>query len=100
MAFNLLIAFSILFVGIPGIINYSFRKDTNRVMKRINSKFSGHVNNSFDFFRIIKAYKYSKELNINEKRKLRVSIILVSISWIAGLIIIISFIFFTDQILN
>ena len=100
MIFNLLIIFSLTFIGIPSLVNYSFRKDINKVMKRINSKYTGHVNNSFDFFRLVKAYRQSVDLSILEKEKLRLSIILVSISWIAGLIIFMTIIFFNEQILD
>jgi len=100
MKFYLLIILSFIFIGIPGILNYSFRKDINKIMKRINPKYTGQVNNAFDFFRIIKAYRHSKEINTYEKGKLRLSIILVSISWTAGLILFTTFIFFSDQILD
>jgi hypothetical protein len=100
MKFYLLIILSFIFIGIPGILNYLLRKDTNKILKRINPKYTEQVNNPFDFFRIIKAYRLSREINTYEKRKLRLSIILVSISWIAGLILFTTFIFFSDQILD
>ena len=100
MTFDLLIAFSILFIGIPGIINYSFRKNTNRIMNRVNPKFTGHINNPIDFFRIISAYINNYGLVKKERATLRLSIMLVSISWIAGIIILISIIFYSEQILN
>jgi len=100
MKFYLLIILSFIFIGIPGILYYSFRKDISKIMKRINPKYTGQVNNPFDFFRIIKAYRHPEEVNTYEKRKLRLSIILVSISWIAALLLFTTFIFFSDQILN
>lgn len=100
MNFTLIILFAILFIAIPGIISYSFRNETKIMMKRINPKYTGHVNNSFDFFRIIRAYINPQGLSKKEKATLRLSIVLISISWIAGLIFFISIIFFTDQILN
>jgi len=69
-------------------------------MKSINLKYTGQINNPFDFYRILKAYSQSKEININEKMKLRLSIILVSISWVAGLILLTTFFFFSEQILD
>lgn len=100
MIFNLLLIFSLIFIGIPGMIYYSLRKDINKIMKRINPNFTGHVNNSLDFFRIIKAFRHSEDLSIREKSKLRLSIILVSISWIAGLFFLTTIIFFNEQILD
>lgn len=100
MIFNLLIIFALLFIGIPGIIDYSFRRKTMAIMKKVNPDYTGHVNNSFDFFRIIKAYKNSQDLNKEEKRTLGLSIVFVSISWIAALVFFASIIFFNDQILN
>lgn len=82
------------------MIYYSLRKDINKIMKRINPNFTGHVNNSLDFFRIIKAFRHSEDLSIREKSKLRLSIILVSISWIAGLFFLTTIIFFNEQILD
>lgn len=100
MTFDLFIIVAILFIGVPGIIEYSFRKKTKMIMKRVNPKYTGHVNNSFDFFRIIRAFIKSQEINEDEKRTLGYSILLVSISWISGLILFFVMIFFNDQILN
>jgi len=100
MTFDLFIIVAILFIGVPGIIEYSFRKKTKMIMKRVNPKYTGHVNNSFDFFRIIRAFSKSQEINEDEKRTLGYSILLVSISWISGLILFFMMIFFNDQILN
>ena len=100
MIFNLFILVAILFIGVPGIIEYSFRKKTKMIMQRINPKYTGHVNNSVDFFRIIRAFMKSQEINKEEKRTLGYSIVLVSISWISGIVLIFIMIFFNDQILN
>jgi len=100
MIFNPFIIFAFLFIGIPGIINYSFKNKTKKIMTRINPKYTGHVNNSFDFFRIIKVYRHALELNKEEKWTLGFSILLVSISWIAALVLSTSMIFFSDRILN
>ena len=98
MTLKLLIIFSLIFIGIPGVLNYILRKDINEIMKRINPKFTGHVNNTFDFFRIISAFRQEERLSINEKNKLRLSIIFVGISWIAGIIFFITLVLFSEQI--
>ena len=69
-------------------------------MHRVNPKFTGHINNPIDFFRIISTYINNFGLVKKERAILRLSIALVSISWIAGIIILISIIFYSEQILN
>ncbi|RLD46710.1 MAG: hypothetical protein DRI86_02415 [Bacteroidetes bacterium] len=100
MAIKILFFLSFLFIGVPGIIHFILRKEVNIIMYRINPKFTGYINNTFDFFRIISAYRHSKELSSDERGKLKVSIILVSISWVAGIIFFGSIIFFPEQILD
>ncbi len=100
MVFKLLFFLSFLFIGVPGIIHFILRKEVNIIMYRINPKFTGYINNTFDFFRIISAYRHSNELNASEKEKLKTSIILVSIAWVAGIIFFGSIIFYPEQILD
>jgi len=100
MRFELITIFAIIFIGIPGITTSVMRKKVKMIMKRINPSYSGHVNNTFDVFRIIKAYKKSNEIINNERIYIRRYLILIGISWLTALVIIFLMVFYNDQILN
>lgn len=69
-------------------------------MKRENSKYTGHVNNTIDVFRILRTIKESETINMDEKKFLIKILLFIGVSWISAIIWLLLFIFFSESILN
>lgn len=86
--------------GISLLLYLANRKKLKSLMKRENSKYTGHVNNSIDAFRILRTVNKSKTLNKDEKKFLIKILLFIAISWLSAVIWIVIFIFFSEAILN
>ncbi len=81
-------------IGIADIYTLLKRKEINKLMKRENPNYSGHVNNTFDVFRILKTVNTSRTLNNVERKFLIRVLILVGVSWLNGIVWFMYLIFF------
>lgn len=59
-----------------------------------DKNFTGHINNTIDAFRILKAYIKSETLIKEERKFLGFSLILIGISFLTLIALIVLFIFF------
>ena len=72
MSLQLFINMFILISSIFLVIIYELRvKKVDTLMKREDTKYTGHVNNTYDIFRMIKVLIKSKNLNKNERKFLK-----------------------------
>ncbi len=69
-------------------------------MQRENPKYTGHVNNTIDAFRILRTVNKSETINKDEKKFLIKILLFLGISWLSAIIWIVLFIFFSETILN
>ncbi|HBZ68108.1 MAG TPA: hypothetical protein DEO70_14840 [Bacteroidales bacterium] len=100
MGKELLIIIAIVFIGIPGIISLFLHSKVRMIMKEIDDTYSGHINNTFDVFRVLKAYRDSNKITNDARILVRNYLILIGISWLTTSIIILLVIFQNEQIFN
>jgi len=86
--------------GIALIMLMRSSKKLNKLMIRENPRYSGHVNNSIDVFRILKTVNRSKTISKAEKMFLIKSLILIGVSWLTAIIWVVLFVLFSDFILD
>jgi len=86
--------------GISLLLYLANRKKLKSLMKRENPKYTGHVNNTIDAFRILRTATESKTINKDEKKFLIKILLFLGISWLSAIIWIVLFIFFSATILN
>ena len=86
--------------GISLLLYLANRKKLKKLMKRENPKYTGHVNNSIDAFRILKTVRESRTINKDEKKFLIKILLFIGISWLSAIIWIVLFIFYSETILN
>lgn len=84
-------------IGITVVYYLQKRKEINKLMKRENSKYTGHVNNTFDVFRILRTVNTSETLSKTERRFLIKVLLLVGISWFTAIVWFIYLVFFQNQ---
>lgn len=90
--FNLFIIITIP-LGVFLLLYFKDKKKLDKLMKRENSKYSGHVNNMVDVFRIFLTVCKSKTISKPEKSLLVKNLVLTGVSWVIAIIWIVLLVF-------
>ena len=68
--------FAIISIVILNIYLYSTKKEVDTIVKREDPKYTGNENNTFDFFRLIKVFLKADSLKKNERKLLKVQLVI------------------------
>ncbi len=86
--------------GIATILFLAMFSEVSVIMKKENASYTGHINNYIDALRIVKAFFKSRSLSSKDKRTLGFSVVLLSISHVAFILIVLIFISSPGAILD